>query len=349
MPIVTDILDELHPAANPTIPVKGIMISEEYTSPYYIYADSQENITEILERSLAVRNNPSSQLSGTPFQNIISEAFLRAGADLYSLDKQLSELPGMKQFKRGMVIKALTEEGQPLIGYNAAPEKLVGSIRNFFPNDHIAVLNDSIYVLRTTSEVTSRFEIDHFEDFEMVLAKHGAYAIVGNSSQWLKGLKVLYRQCSQILPVAVAVRYGSESARRVLDYNRYSFYYTVFLAERASKRTMGAEDVLYLCDAAVLTLTRYDRQFNSDLRDTLFIYLMRDRNISETARELHVHRNTVIYKLNQIKGLIGDKMDDPYVRHSLISSCMIIRYIENYRRREVDLPPVEKSLLKKNL
>ena len=42
-------------------------------------------------------------------------------------------------------------------------------------------------------------------------------------------------------------------------------------------------------------------------------------------------------------------MDDPYVRHSLISSCMIIRYIENYRKREVDLPPLDRSLLKKNL
>ena len=349
MPIVTDVLLELHPASNPTIPVKGIMVSEESTSPYYIYVDSQENVAEILERSISAAGSPATQLSDTPFQNSITEAFLRAGADLYSLDKQLSELPGMKQFKRGMIIKSLTDEGQPLIGFNSAPDKLVGSIRNFFPNDYIAVLPDSIYVMRTTSEVTSRFEIDKFDDFEMVLAKHGAYAIVGNSSQWLKGLKVLYRQCDQVLPIAVSVRYGSEEKRRVLDYNRYSFYYTILLAERASKRNMGAEDVLYLCDAAVLTITRYDRQFNSDLRDTLFIYLMRDRNISETSRELHVHRNTVIYKLNQIKALIGDKMDDPYVRHSLISSCMIIRYIENYRRREVDLPPVEKSLLKKNL
>ena len=43
-----------------------------------------------------------------------------------------------------------------------------------------------------------------------------------------------------------------------------------------------------------------------------------------------------------------EQTEDPYIRHSLISSCMIIRYIENYHQREVDLPPVEKSLLRKN-
>ena len=160
---------------------------------------------------------------------------------------------------------------------------------------------------------------------------------------------MLYNQCVQTLPIAVTVRFGSEAKKHILNYSRYAFYYTVYLPEHSGQGRMGSSDVVYLCDAAVLTLTRYDRSFNSDLRDTLFIYLMKDRSISEAAREMHVHRNTVIYKLNQIKALIGDKMDDPYVRHSLISSCMIIRYIENYRKREVDLPPLDRSLLKKNL
>ena len=346
MSAITDLLENFSAEADPLIPVKGILVSRDPSSaPSYIYVGNAESVSDLhAEHSEPVHKGPA-----TPFQEIISSAFTRSGADLYSLDLQLSALPGMKRFKCGMVVRSLSEDGRPFIGMDHSPESLAAGLEELFPKDYIAVLDDAVYVMRTSDEIIPEFQIGETGEFEAFLEKKSAYAIKGGSSQWLKGLRVLYNQCVQTLPIAVTVRFGSEAKKRVLNYSRYAFYYTVYLAEHSGKGRMGSGDVVYLCDAAVLTLTRYDRSFNSDLRDTLFIYLMKDRSISEAARELHVHRNTVIYKLNQIKALIGDKMDDPYVRHSLISSCMIIRYIENYRKREVDLPPLDRSLLKKNL
>jgi len=343
------IFDDLQLTADPTLPVKGILISGDPAAvPGYIYTDSAEGISRLLGSGLPENYQESdSVLAGTPFQEIVAEAFSKSPRDLFSLDRKLSALPGMKQFKCGMVIQALNDDGRPFLGFNHAPVNTVDSIRQFFPRDYIAVLGDVIYVMKTSNEMMPGFEIEDPEGFEQLLASIKAYAMKGNTSQWIKGLRILFNQCRVTLPIAVAVRYGTEAGKRCLNYNRFNFYFSIYLAERAARHTMGTDDVLYLCDAAVLTLTRYDRQFNSDLRDTLFVYLMRDRNISAAARDLHVHRNTVIYKLNQIKALIGDKADDPYVRHNLISSCMIIRYIENYHKREVDLPPVEKSLLRK--
>ena len=345
----TDFFEDLQLTADPAIPVKGLLVSADPdTQGCYIYMDSPEGISRILSEYREDAPAPAQgSFPASPFQEVIAEAFSKDQADMYSLDQKLSSIPGMKQFKCGMVVRSLTDDGKPFSGLGHAPEDIVESIRAFFPKDFVAVLGDCVYVMKTSGEMIPKFYIEDTEGFEKLLEKHSAYAMKGNSSQWLKGLKVLFNQCRQTLPIAVAVRYGSEAGKRILNYNRFTFYYSIYLAERSAKRSMGSGDALYLCDAAVLTLTRYDRQFNSDLRDTLFIYLMRDRNISATARDLHVHRNTVIYKLNQIKALIGDKADDPYVRHNLISSCMIIRYIENYHKREVDLPPLEKSLLKR--
>ena len=347
---LTKLFEELQLTANPSVPVKGILISDDPSAePGYIYTDSADGLLDLLEsRRAEDRASGAGALAGTPFQEIIAEAFSKNPRDLFSLDQKLSALPGMKQFKCGMVIQALTDDGRPFVGFNHAPVNTVDRIRKFFPKDYIAVLGDVIYVLKTSNEMMPGFEIEDADGFEKLLASINAYAMKGNTSQWIKGLRILFNQCRITLPIAVAVRYGSEAGKRCLNYNRFNFYFSIYLAERSAGHTMGTGDVLYLCDSAVLTLTRYDRQFNSDLRDTLFVYLMRDRNISAAARDLHVHRNTVIYKLNQIKSLIGDKADDPYVRHNLISSCMIIRYIENYHQREVDLPPVEKSLLRKN-
>jgi len=347
----TKLFEELQLTADPQIPVKGVMISTDPgVRPGYIYMDSPENIADIVKAARSEENAfKASALAGSPFQEVITDAFGRAPSDLYSLDQKLSSIPGMKQFKCGMVIQALTDDGKPYVGYNHAPDNFVESMRSFFPRDFIAVTGDVIYVMCTSNDIIPEFPIEDRAGFEEVLEKHHAYAMLGNTSQWLKGLRILFNQCRRTLPIAVAVRYGSEAGKRVLNYNRFNFYFSIYLAEQAARRTMGTEDVLYLCDPAVLTLTRYDRTFKSDLRDTLFVYLMRDRNISAAARDLHVHRNTVIYKLNQIKALIGDKADDPYVRHNLISSCMIIRYIENYHQREVDLPPLEKSILRKGV
>ena len=109
---------------------------------------------------------------------------------------------------------------------------------------------------------------------------------------------------------------------------------------------LSTNDIIFLCDTGVLTLTRYDRTFNSNLRDTLFTFLTNNCSISETSRKMYVHRNTVIYKLNLIRSLIGDKMDCPDMRTQLVLSCMIIRYVENYRQEFVSLPPFEKSMLR---
>ena len=110
---------------------------------------------------------------------------------------------------------------------------------------------------------------------------------------------------------------------------------------------MGDNDILYLCHPAVLTLTRYDRAYNNNLRDTLFTYLMHDRSISETSRKLFQHRNTTIYKINQIQEMVNDDLENPYTRHQLILSCMIIRYLERCQHVSIDLLPVDNRLLRR--
>ena len=333
---------------DPSIPVKGIQISlDPSDQPGYIYVDSAENISKLFDDAESAPQRPL--FSASPFQQIITEAFLRDPEDLYSLDQKLSSLAGMKQFKCGIVVRALTEDGKPYAGPDSFAENAMEDLRRFFPRSFMAVVKDSVYILISSDEMIGDLLESIPAGFEDYLKSRNAFAMTGNSSQWLKGLKVLFYQCYRTLPIAAAVRFGSTAGKHVLSYNRFAFYYTIHLAELSAGRDMGSSDILYLCDNAVLTLTRYDRSFNSDLRDTLFVYLMNDRNISATSRQLHVHRNTVIYKLGQIKSLIGDKTEDPYIRHSLISSCMIIRYIEEYHKQEVDLPPVEKALLKKNI
>jgi DNA-binding PucR family transcriptional regulator len=47
-----------------------------------------------------------------------------------------------------------------------------------------------------------------------------------------------------------------------------------------------------------------------DLRETALCYLDTGRNLMNTARHLHVHRNTVVYRLAKIERLLGRPLDE---------------------------------------
>jgi sugar diacid utilization regulator len=47
-----------------------------------------------------------------------------------------------------------------------------------------------------------------------------------------------------------------------------------------------------------------------DLRETALCYLDSGRNLMDTARRLHVHRNTVVYRLAKIERLLGRPLDE---------------------------------------
>lgn len=56
-------------------------------------------------------------------------------------------------------------------------------------------------------------------------------------------------------------------------------------------------------------LKEYDKKNNSDFIDVLYSYLKQDGSISAVAEEFNVHRNTINYKIKQIKNIMGINFD----------------------------------------
>ena len=288
--------------------------------------------------------------SGTySFQDLAVHLFGDTPDNLDKLEIKLSQLPNKpKRFKRGIIIRPVSDEGQPFPATPGELSRLFDAVTSFFPRDNTALLDMCVYVM--TSDEIPDFPITVTENnaFTALLRKHRAYAMVSNPSQRLYGVRILFWQCFRILPTAVALRLEEEDGKRCLRFDRYSPYYIIQLCERAAIHGIEDHDILYLCHPAVLTLTRYDRAYNNNLRDTLFTYLMNDRSISETSRKMFQHRNTTIYKINQIQELVNDDLENPYTRHQLILSCMIIRYLERCQHESINLPPLDSRLLRRS-
>ena len=56
-------------------------------------------------------------------------------------------------------------------------------------------------------------------------------------------------------------------------------------------------------------LLKYDTENNTELTQTLLKFLECKFNISETAKGLYIHRNTLINRMNKIKELLYDDLE----------------------------------------
>ena len=112
-------------------------------------------------------------------------------------------------------------------------------------------------------------------------------------------------------------------------------------AEMALKRkegllyfdTMGLYQMLYLVeDRKLLTdlsgkllapILEYDREHNGDYLVTLESYLRNGGSIKAMSEELYIHRNTILYRMANIRKLLGCSLETPKERVEYTVACMI--------------------------
>ena len=80
-------------------------------------------------------------------------------------------------------------------------------------------------------------------------------------------------------------------------------------------------------------LVRYDEERGSDLVRTLRTYFACGANAREAADKLFLHRNSLLYRLSRIEGLIGADLKNPRVG-LMLQLGLLAR--EDEKRRNTD-------------
>lgn len=81
----------------------------------------------------------------------------------------------------------------------------------------------------------------------------------------------------------------------------------------------------HLLAPQLLELQDYDREKDSQLFDTLWVYLENERDIPKTAAQLIIHRTTLTYRLKKIRSLMELDLDDPNIRLYLLLSLQMLK------------------------
>ncbi len=75
-------------------------------------------------------------------------------------------------------------------------------------------------------------------------------------------------------------------------------------------------------------LVRYDKDKDSELVETLRMYFECGSNLKKVSEEMYTHYNTVIYRMQRIKDIIGIDLDDPNSRLNLQIAVKILDIIK---------------------
>ncbi len=83
--------------------------------------------------------------------------------------------------------------------------------------------------------------------------------------------------------------------------------------------------VLKGCDIfhpALKALGEHDAMHGTLYYQTLYVFLKSERNLVDSASELYIHRNSLVYRIQRIKELIEVDLDDPSTRQHLLLSFL---------------------------
>ncbi len=162
---------------------------------------------------------------------------------------------------------------------------------HFYPDELFVKVNNSCFAfIKSLKDDCKEYELSIFEVISSELfyePKIGVGTIVDN----IKDLAISYKKAN------MAIEIGN-----VLDNQRYIFYY----------KNLGLALLINNMNSNDLEQLNKDLNYNieevvsdKELLSTATIFLENNLNISETAKRLYIHRNTLVYRLNKIQRLTG--------------------------------------------
>lgn len=131
--------------------------------------------------------------------------------------------------------------------------------------------------------------------------------------QGFSNLSLAFRQAD------FALQYGL-SHMDSFWYFKFEDFYLQYMTQQISEKL----PVRFICHPGLFRLLEYDARNESQLYETLQVYMNCKYNSSEAARLLHIHRTTLLYRLEKIYEMADIDLEDADTRLHLLLSFQLL-------------------------
>ena len=135
---------------------------------------------------------------------------------------------------------------------------------------------------------------------------------IGISSQ-VKGISNLHIAYKRAL---AAVRMTFSGGDTITYFDRMGIYRLLYSVEDKALLNELSGDILR-------PLTEYDARHHADYVDTLECFLKNGGSIKAVSEEMYIHRNTILYRMANIKNLLDCPLESSEDRMRFMIACMI--------------------------
>ena len=168
--------------------------------------------------------------------------------------------------------------------------------KNHHQNDHINLQISSI-----SKELMSLLETKSYK----------SHIGVSRCHHGVREIKKSYYEAKQALSATDRMR------KPIIFFHELGLYRLLALVQDQS-------ELMSFCQDTLGKLLEYDRKHNSSMIETLKIYLSTNCSNAEAARQLHLHINSLSYRLQRIEEITGLSLCDPETRTILYLSLRIL-------------------------
>lgn len=175
--------------------------------------------------------------------------------------------------------------------YKESSDEVKQILSSTFETDEIIHLNKQESVVLVTKNVVSPYDLLGTLEAEALTS---AKVIVGNEVKQPSECYASYRQLVEITELALLFKQKAQ----VITYEALLFPLLIKQLKDASNYSESA--------SFDLTVRAHVRPVNdTELEHTALVFFDNNLNITETANELYIHRNTLIYRLNKLEVITG--------------------------------------------
>lgn len=186
--------------------------------------------------------------------------------------------------------------------------------QSFFPTSLIIEKDDNATIVICDSQI--KYDLNSaLEKLEQYLEERGDKAAV---SRFFQNISYIHEHYTA---VSMALKLGP-----VIDPGKHLFYYNQYSLPVMLKLCSREIDLRVFCMQEAITLHDYDETNNSEFFRSLYVYLKNNKSLVTAAKELKIHRNTLLYRLGRVKDIIAIDPSDDTIFFPMILSYEILHY-----------------------
>ncbi len=206
---------------------------------------------------------------------------------------------------------------------NLIKNKLLGTYNLIYEKDIIIIINLSKHYF------LQKNIINFFEEFLKLNNFRGGVSSIFES---FLEIHTHYIQAS----IAVTLGTSIESKQYMYFYKDYAMYHMI---HNCSKNV----NLYSLCHPAVVKLLQYDNEYDVNYFNTLYVYLIKNKSLVNSAKVLNIHRNTFVYRINKILNLTNLDVEDENEILNVLMSYKIVEYINKMEPTSENTPELSNS------